>query len=53
MGDPLFAKDILAITEYSFSHVLRPEKGSIIFNAFHLEKKIKQYFVSHKKTIKF
>ena len=27
MGDPLFAKDILAITEYSFSHVLRPEKG--------------------------
>ena len=27
MGDPLFAKDILAITEYSFSHVLRPIKG--------------------------
>jgi len=27
MGDPLFAKDILAITEYSFSHVLRPDKG--------------------------
>ena len=27
MGDPLFAKDILAITEYSFSHVLRPGKG--------------------------
>ena len=30
MGDPLFAKDILAITEYSFSHVLRPEKGLLI-----------------------
>jgi len=27
MGDPLFAKDILAITEYSFSHVLRPDRG--------------------------
>ncbi len=27
---------------------LRPEKGSIIFNAFHLEKKIKQYFVDIK-----
>tara|TARA_Y100001972_G_C7613297_1_gene307502 strand:- start:151 stop:1194 length:1044 start_codon:yes stop_codon:yes gene_type:complete len=27
MGDPLFAKDILEITKYSFSHVLKPNTG--------------------------
>ena len=31
MGDPIYAKDILEITKYSFSHILKPEGNLYIY----------------------